>query len=155
MCGVLAEHGLALPESHVLAGPWRENWGYRAVLRLLDLDPHIDGIFCGSDQIARGVIDGLHERGVRVPDDIALIGFDNWEAMAGATRPPLSTVDLNLHNLGQYAGQRLLAIVAGERAGGAVRLPCRLVVRDSCGGPQTHTRESHLTYEEREDDDEL
>ena len=94
----------------------------------------IDAIFCGSDQIARGAVDALRERGVRVPDDIAVVGFDNWEIIAAATRPPLTTVDMNLHELGRQAGLRLLDMIDGkDQQRGVVRLPCSLVVRESCG----------------------
>ena len=97
-------------------------------------DPTIDAIFCGSDQIARGVVDALRDRGVRVPDDIAVVGFDNWEIIAAATRPPLTTIDMNLHELGRQAGLRMLDMIDGARQQrGVVRLPCSLVVRQSCG----------------------
>jgi len=77
----------------------------------------------------------LRERGARVPDDVAVVGFDNWEIIAATTRPPLTTVDMLLHDLGRAAGLRLRTMIDGERASGVVRLPCRLVVRDSCGTP--------------------
>jgi LacI family transcriptional regulator len=93
----------------------------------------VDAIFCGSDIIARGVLDGLRERGRTVPDDVAVIGFDNWEIVAEQTRPPLTTVDMNLHDLGREAAKRLLARVEGEQAAGTIRLPCSLVVRSSSG----------------------
>ena len=129
----LAEHGLDLPPERVLAGTWSEGWGYEAAGRLLGRDPRVDAVFCGSDAIARGVMDGLRERGRRLPDDVAVVGFDNWEIIAEAARPPLTTVDMNLHDLGREAARRLLAMVAGERETGTMRLPCRLVVRASCG----------------------
>ena len=104
----------------------------------------LDAIFCGSDQIARGVVDALRDRGIRVPDDIAIVGFDNWEIIAAASRPPLTTIDMNLHELGRQAGMRLLAqardpaararadrALVGKRAkAGVLRLPCSLVVRE-------------------------
>jgi LacI family transcriptional regulator len=134
MRALLAEHDLDLPEHRILAGSWQERWGYDAVGHLLDTDRRVDGIFCGNDQLARGVVDGLRERGVRVPDDVAVVGFDNWEIIAAETRPPLTTVDMNLHDLGRHAGTRLLAMIGGERPqGGVERLPCRLVIRESCG----------------------
>jgi LacI family transcriptional regulator len=104
------------------------------VERLLRMRPCVDAIFCGSDQIARGVVDALRERGVCVPEDIAVVGFDNWEIIAAATRPPLTTIDMNLHELGRQAGLRMLAMINdGKAQAGVVRLPCRLVVRQSCG----------------------
>ena len=89
----------------------------------------------GSNFMPR-VVDALRERGRRVPDDVAIVGFDNWEIVAAATRPPLTTVDMNLTTLGREAGLALLSVIDGETVEPGVRkLPCRLVVRQSCGGP--------------------
>ncbi len=112
-------------------GTWSEEWGRAAAREILEV--RSDAIFCGSDQIARGVADGLRELGVRVPDDVALVGYDNWEVIAAATRPPLTTVDMNLHELGRQAGALLLGIIAGLAASDPIRVPGRLVVRESCG----------------------
>lgn len=127
----LAEHGITLPENRVLSGPWQESWGYTAANFLFDHDATIDALFCGSDQLARGAADALRERGVRVPDDVAIVGFDNWEPIASAARPALTTVDMNLTEVGRYAGESLLALLSGEMRSGIVRLPCSLIVRDS------------------------
>lgn len=128
---VLAEHSIALPEHRVLSGPWQESWGYTAAQYLLQQDSRIDALFCGSDQLARGAVDALHEQGVRIPDDIAVVGFDNWEPIACATRPQLTTVDMNLEAVGHYVGQSLLDLLAGKMRAGIVRLPCNLIIRDS------------------------
>lgn len=130
---VLAEHGIPLPEHRVLSGPWRESWGYTAARYLLKQDSSIDALFCGSDQLARGAVEALHELGIRVPADVAVVGFDNWEPIACATRPPLTTVDMNLEAIGRYVGQCLLDLLAGKLVSGIVRLPCSLIVRDSSG----------------------
>ncbi len=133
---VLNEHGLRLSEHLALFGPWAESWGHEAVGILLETEPRIDAIFCGSDQIARGVVDALRERGVRVPDDIAVVGFDNWEVMAAAARPALTTVDLNLYELGKLAGTKMLAMTnasGAEKEAGIIYVPCRFIVRASCG----------------------
>lgn len=139
MEAALAAHGLELPRGRLMPGPWSEAWGYEAVNRLLDRDPGIDGIFCASDQLGRGAADALRERGVAVPADVALVGFDNWEVISAATRPPLTTVDMDLHEIGRVAGRRLLSIVEGAADAGAIRLPCRLVVRESCGTGRDRT----------------
>lgn len=133
MSETLAEHGIELPDHRVLLGEWTDGWGYEAAGALLARDPDIDAIFCGSDIIARGVLDGLRERGRRVPDDVAVVGFDNWDIVAEQTRPPLTSVDMNLHELGHEAANRLLARLDGDSAAGTIRLPCTLVVRASCG----------------------
>ena len=123
MRAALHRRGLDLPDDRVLCGDWTEAWGYEAAGRLLARDPAIDGIVCGSDIIARGVLDGLRDLGRAVPADIAVVGFDNWEIIASQARPPLTTVDMNLHDLGHEAARRLLRMVEGERASGVMRLP--------------------------------
>lgn len=127
---------IAGPDARVLYGSWSEAWGREAIASLWDNgDDRPDGIFCGNDQIARGVLDALRERGVEVPADVSVVGFDNWEIMAAATQPPLTTVDMNLKALGREAGRLILDMSDGKAVEpGIRRLPCSLVVRDSCGG---------------------
>ncbi|SMQ86112.1 transcriptional regulator, LacI family [Devosia lucknowensis] len=123
-------------DAQVLFGTWSEQWGHEAVARLWDAaGEKPDAIFCGNDQIARGVVDALRERGVSLPADVSVVGFDNWEIVAEATRPPLTTIDMNLKELGREAGRLVLALAAGEAVAPGIRkLPCTLVVRQSCGG---------------------
>ena len=88
-------------------------------------------------------MDALRDLGVRVPDDIAVVGFDNWQIIAAATRPPLTTIDMNLHELGRQAGLRLLDMIDGKKQQrGVLRLPCSLVVRESCGASRGGERSS-------------
>ncbi|MFL6119157.1 LacI family DNA-binding transcriptional regulator, partial [Actinophytocola sp.] len=96
----LADAGLALV-APPLFGEWSEAWGRQAVRILLSHE--FDAVFCGSDQIARGVADGLRAAGRRVPDDVALVGFDNWDVMTLACQPPLTSVDMELEKLGHTA----------------------------------------------------
>jgi LacI family transcriptional regulator len=156
---VLADAGVE-PCGDVRYGEWTEHWGREAAGLLLADRP--DAIFCGSDQIARGVTDTLRAVGRRVPDDVALVGFDNWGPMAVGALPPLTSVDMCLEEVGRVAAQRLLAAIAGEpdveqavehaveqavepghergpgpgarRAPGVHTVPPRLVVRESSGG---------------------
>lgn len=131
-----AFRAVAGKEATVLHGPWSEDWAHRAIDRIWNASTaKPDGIFCGNDQIARGVVDALRERHVAVPKDVSVIGFDNWEIMAAQTRPPLTTVDMNLKDLGRAAGLMVLALAEGKAVEpGVRRLPCKLVVRQSCGG---------------------
>ncbi|TIT30129.1 MAG: LacI family transcriptional regulator, partial [Mesorhizobium sp.] len=72
---VLTENGLPVIEP--LLGSWSEAWGHDAVAKLFDGNGEKpDAVFCGNDQIARGVIDALRERGLGVPSDVGVIGFD-------------------------------------------------------------------------------
>lgn len=128
----LASAGLPAAEDDLLRGNWSEGWGHEAVAALWSRDERPDGIFCGNDQIARGVVDALRERGIAVPRDVSVVGFDNWEIVADQTRPPLTTIDMNLKELGRQAGLTLLRLLAGEPVEpGPVKLPCSLVVRAS------------------------
>lgn len=113
----------------LLCGPWSEAWGREAMASLLQDPP--DAVFCGNDQIARGVADSLREAGLRCPQDVALVGFDNWNVMVEACRPPLTSVDMNLSALGAEAGRQLAAMIKGARITGTHRLPCTLTIRES------------------------
>lgn len=125
-----------VPGAHdYLTGPWTESWGREAVGQLFDGCADVpDALFCGNDIIARGAADALRERNLAVPGAVAIVGFDNWDVMVTAARPPLTSVDMNLQALGREAGERLLAMIAGERSRGIRRLPCTLVIRESSGG---------------------
>jgi LacI family transcriptional regulator len=127
----LAEAGAA-PCGEIRFGEWSEHWGREAAGLLLADRP--DAIFCGSDQIARGVTDTLRAVGRRVPDDIALVGFDNWLPMAMGALPPLTSIDPCLEEVGRVAAGLLLAAIGGEHAVGVHRVPARLDVRESSGG---------------------
>ncbi len=91
----------------------------------------LDAVLCGSDQIARGVIDALRELGRDIPSDIAVMGHDNWEPLATQSRPPLSTIDMNLETLGRTAAQRLFQAMEGVTDPSITSLPCRVVSRGS------------------------
>jgi LacI family transcriptional regulator len=127
----LAAAGLELAGGGPLHGPWSEEWGRQAATILLRAQDDLDAVFCGSDQIARGVAEGLQAAGRNIPGDIALVGFDNWTVMTDACRPPLTTVDMNLPLVGKRAAETLLAAIDGGTASGAELVPCRLVVRES------------------------
>ena len=126
--------GLPPDPAHILHGPWSEAWGRDAVDSLFD-NPKTapDGIVAGNDQIARGILDALRDRGIAVPGRVGVVGFDNWTVMAEAARPALTSIDMNFAALGAEAGRRLIRMIAGETFSGALRMPCTLVVRDSCG----------------------
>jgi LacI family transcriptional regulator len=127
----LAGAGKPLTDTDILYGEWSERWGRQATGILLQRCPATDAIFCGSDQIARGVGDALRAAGRRVPDDIAVVGFDNWEPMVLGADPPLSSVDMCLEDVGRAAARQLLAAIGGTPAHGISTVPCRLVVRAS------------------------
>lgn len=128
----LAEAGIEPVLGGTLYGEWSEQWGREAVATLLHANAVFDGLFCFSDQIARGALDALRENGVDVPGTVGVVGVDNWSVMAQAARPALTTVDLNLHRIGRTAASRLLSIIAGDPQPPGVELvPSELVRRAS------------------------
>ena len=111
---------------------WSENWGRDAAALLLRQHPDVDAILCGSDQIARGALDTVRDLGRTVPDDIAVMGFDNWEVLTTNARPQLTSIDANLQHLGRLAAQWLFAAIDGVDVGVGTHLfPGRLVIRGS------------------------
>ncbi|WP_258949794.1 LacI family DNA-binding transcriptional regulator [Lentzea californiensis] len=128
---VLTEHGLTLAGGAPLYGEWSQRWGRQAARMLLAGSPEVDAVFCGNDQIATGVADTLTDLGRTIPDDVAVVGYDNWEIFAADCRLPLTTVDLNLEQLGTTAATHLFAALDGQTRSGVIRQPCRLVVRES------------------------
>ncbi len=136
----LAEAGLEMVGKQALYGSWTEDWG-RAATRILlgrhrvtpggGAENQIDAMLCGSDHIARGVLDAIREEGLDSPRDIAVIGHDNWEIIAESARPPLSSIDMNLEELGRHSATRLLEAIEGHRQDGVEIVPSQLVVRAS------------------------
>jgi DNA-binding LacI/PurR family transcriptional regulator len=113
--------------------------GRRAARLVLEQDPRPTGVLCFSDAIARGLLAGLDEAGVRVPDDVSVVGFDD-SPLALQTRPTLTTVRQDVSAKGRAAAGALLAAIERGRSGrdGRVRhvvLPTELVVRDSTARP--------------------
>jgi LacI family transcriptional regulator len=118
-------------------GEWSQRWGRQAADQLLREQPDVDAVLCGSDQIAYGVVLALQAAGRRVPEDIAVTGYDNWTAFALEIDPTLTTVDMEPGVLGASAVRDLYAIIdsaPGDRSsvGGGVRCHASsLIVRGS------------------------
>jgi LacI family transcriptional regulator len=129
----LAAAGLPFDPALVRVGKWHENSGYLLARELMQLPNRPDAIFCASDSLAAGALDALHEMGVLVPADVALVGFDN-RSFAQYQRPPLTTVELPLVEMGRLAGKLLLSAILDGRSESMLHVvPCRLIQRQSCG----------------------
>jgi len=116
----LVEHGDFTPES-----------GSRAMAQLLDQAPDLDAVFVAADIMALGALQVLHARGRRIPEDVAVIGFDDSVFAATAT-PPLTTIRQDIEELGRTMTWRLLAELAGEDGlPPSLLLPTSLVRRSS------------------------
>jgi LacI family transcriptional regulator len=119
-----------VPAELMVRGDWTRRGGYDAMTRLMSLPRPPDAVFCANDMMAIGALDVAHERGLRVPDDIAIIGFDDVDAATIVT-PQLTTVRNPAYEAGRTAGDLLLSRMTGRYsgAGRTVVLPCPLVVR--------------------------
>ncbi|SDY07398.1 transcriptional regulator, LacI family [Micromonospora pattaloongensis] len=116
--------------SIVAVGDFTRESGAQAMRQLLNDDPHLDAVFVASDLMAHGALRTLREAGRRVPDDVAVIGFDDIE-IARYTDPPLSTVRQPIHEMGREMTRQLLRLAAGEEIELALILPTELIVRES------------------------
>lgn len=116
----------------VAEGDYTADGGYKAAARLLEAD--VDAIFCASDYTASGALDAIRNAGLRVPDDIALAGFDDL-SFASQLDPPLTTVRQDIEGIGQAAAHNLLRLLENPDGGPRrVLLPTELVIRQSTVG---------------------
>jgi LacI family transcriptional regulator len=127
----LAKKGLHMVGGTPMYGDWSEAWGRTAASALISSGQEFDAIFCGNDQIARGAIEILREHGLRVPRDVAIIGFDNWEIIATGSRPQITSIDMDLLKLGKIAATKLFDAIDGIKAHGVDKVIGNLALRDS------------------------
>ncbi len=112
--------------------------GFAGGTKLLDLPEPPTAIFASNDVMAMGVMDAVRERGLRVPEDISIIGFDDIP-QASLVRPTLSTINQPLEKMGRVAAQMLLDLLHDpQKKAERIELPTQLVVRDSCCSPRTN-----------------
>ena len=121
--------GLRLNPALAMPGDFSEEGGLLAVERLLDGRVPFSAIFAANDQMAFGAALALHRRGLRVPEDVSLVGFDDVSSAQYAI-PPLTTVHQPVREVGYLAAQAMLDQLEGRRPKGVVPAP-RIVVRES------------------------
>lgn len=128
----LRKAGIEPDESLEVSGHATADSGFTAAEQLLDLAEPPTAIFCANDRMAMGAYDAIKERGLRIPHDVAVIGFDNQELIAGYLRPGLTTVALPFEQMGAQGVDLLAAITAGESTGTMiVTVDCPLLERSS------------------------
>jgi LacI family transcriptional regulator len=130
----LRDAGIEPAPALEVAGTFDEHSGFAAAERMLARDPRPSALFAANDSMAIGALAALRQAGVRVPEDIAIAGFDDIP-IARYMDPPLTSVHVDIAALGERAARRLLdAMAAPEVLDRAVEvLPATLVVRASCG----------------------
>jgi LacI family transcriptional regulator len=130
----LAASSITPDESSSYSGDFGEASGYEAMRSLMANHPRPDAVFFANDNMAIGALGALQERGVRVPEEVAIAGFDDIP-MARYVTPPLTTVRVDKMRLGRRAVEMVLEAMAGApiEGDGHALLATALVVRRSCG----------------------
>ncbi len=136
----MAESGLPVDPAMVLDGLYDRAWGRDGMARLLALPEPPTAVFAGGDGIAEGIYDLCRERGVRIPVDLSVVGFDDTPA-AAHLNPPLSSVRQPLRQMGSVAAATLLDQLDAEASASPapapqIVLPAELIVRASTAAPR-------------------
>jgi LacI family transcriptional regulator len=133
----LAEHDILFDPALVLPGNWEPPTGYEHTTTLLGLAEPPTAIFVANDMMAVGCYDALKERGLRIPDDVSVVGYDDRE-IAQFMRPPLTTVVLPHHEMGLQAAEALIdGQVRPEGRQPQIKVECPLVERESVAPPRS------------------
>jgi LacI family transcriptional regulator len=127
--------GIEADRNLEIAGNFTEESGYEAVKRILAAGPRPTAIFTANDAMAIGALGALVEAGCAVPDEIALVGFDDIP-IARFLAPPLTTVNVPIADLGRRGFELLRASSANPPSAQTLKLETTLVVRQSCGAAQ-------------------
>lgn len=130
----LAAHGIPFDPRLIAQGGFDQHQGSIAAHELLSRGVQIDAIFAGDDDTAIGVMDALKEAGLRVPEDIAVVGFDDIP-LARYLSPPLTTVRAPIETAAREAVHQLVRLIRTGEADRLTLLPTELVIRRSCGAP--------------------
>ncbi|MFY8298995.1 LacI family DNA-binding transcriptional regulator [Pseudoalteromonas sp. SS15] len=129
-CAALEELGIKVDEKLQINALYTEEAGYDAAKKLLDSGVEFDAICAACDLIAVGAMRALKEHGLSIPEDVAVVGFDDI-AVANFTSPPLSTVKQDTKRAGELLVEALLDMIAGKAVESRLIEP-QLIVRQSC-----------------------
>jgi LacI family transcriptional regulator, galactose operon repressor len=132
----LQANGIPVDENLILNGDFERDIAYTVMDEFLDHKEkeHIafDAVFTGDDDAAIGVLKALHEHGIRIPEDISVIGFDDL-GFASFLNPPLTTVRAPTERVGQIATERLFGLLEDHQSEEVTILPTEIIFRRSCG----------------------
>jgi len=132
----LKEAGLEIKDSYCVEGNWSSASGGQAIEKLFDQYTDLDSIFVANDQMALSVIQFVGRKGLRIPEDIGIVGFDNI-AESAFFSPPLTTIQQDQHGIAKLAVEEIINIIeAGWQESEQIEprtilLPPTLVVRQS------------------------
>jgi LacI family transcriptional regulator len=130
----LQANGIDVDENLLLSGEFERDIAHTVMNDFLDREKQVafDAVFTGDDDAAIGVLKSLHEHQMRIPEDVAVIGFDDL-GFASFLNPPLTTVRAPTRKVGQIATERLFALLENHPANDVLFLPTEIIFRRSCG----------------------
>jgi LacI family transcriptional regulator len=132
----LTQLGIPYDPELVEEGTWEVQSGYPAAKKFLALAQQPTAIFAANDLMALGAIYAIQDAGLRVPEDIALVGYDDRE-ITSITRPTITTISLPCYEMGQTSAQLLLNLIENQKEmEGPVRIQGKLIIRESCGAEE-------------------
>ncbi|MGN6244905.1 MAG: LacI family DNA-binding transcriptional regulator [Motilibacteraceae bacterium] len=140
---VLARAGAPLDPDLLRFGTFRTDSGYALMRELLQHENVPTAVFCGNDRMALGAYLALKEAGLRIPEDVSVVGYDDQEELAAEVHPGLTTIGLPFYEMGRWAVEHLLA---GDVEGLPARtyLPCPPALRGSVAAPHRRPRRPRL-----------
>lgn len=140
----LYENGLLVNPDYIVHGSYNEASGYELVKHLLALDPRPTAIFAGNNFLAVGALHALREAGLRVPEDVALAGFDDIP-QGSLISPALTVVSQLAYEMGVSAAESLISRLSGKYRGKPrdIVFDTCIIIRESCGQALGRTRFSH------------
>lgn len=129
----LQKHNLEFDKSQIYYGNFMYDGGYQVALEMLNRGLEYDGIVAADDSMAAGVLEALDKHGIKVPEQVAVIGFDDEEVSLIAT-PPITTIRQPTREIGFRAVERLLDEIAGKpNLPDEILMPTKMIIRHSCG----------------------
>jgi LacI family transcriptional regulator len=133
----LQEYDIALYAQWVVEGDFLQPSGYAGAVTLLARSPRPTAIVASNDVMALGVMEAVRDHGLRIPEDISIIGFDDIP-QAASVHPPLTTIRQPLEEMGRVAAQLLLEMIKNDdQPNQHIALPTQLIKRHSCQAPST------------------
>ena len=126
----LKDHNKPWNQKQATQGSFKMHDGYQGANRLMKANPKMTAIFCANDEMAIGAMKAIHDSGKRIPEDIAVVGFDDID-LARIYQPSLTTIKQPFSDKGQAAMKSLIHLINGEEVNQKIEFPYNLIERDS------------------------
>jgi DNA-binding LacI/PurR family transcriptional regulator len=129
----LQDHKILFNPQFVIEKDFMMESGYETAFQLQQLKLDYDAIFAGNDLMTLGVMKGLQEQGIKVPEDVAIVGYDDIE-MAQLTNPALTTIHQSMRQIGMISAEKMIAMLNKQNVEDKQTIvPTNLIIRQSCG----------------------